>query len=1125
MQAKEQMYRICIHQLKGQKANGTPRNVALEDRTVFDEAKDAVIPAWRAVKLLSSMILFKLELAECLTSEGMRLIVNQIAAEAAAANTRNGGGGNEDNDNHAGRDETREEETLRLVFSPPIYEAIEKFVARVKTAPFGTRLEDMFPETLETENDNGADDDDDDGVDNDDGRANPIAIPSIEDPSIEEGGNANSIPASAKHKEKTPSPFLPETYTRINSSELPDPDFRVALKPDRQAEYDALEKGWEEMHPNNPTRLQMEEMDAAAKREAAASARRRPNNRRGKKNRAKQRGKKSQVKRRVDNDQALPPTPPQSSQPVRDPSPVFIDLEATQPPDIPDMEEQEEGEEEADQPLLLHAGHPLGLGSSPAPPETENNIMHTDFDQFIWEFEPDLPLAGPSSSSGPPEPPSSHREKQPSPIADARPTPEQTPGQEDLGRPTPARSESGLFVPQIKETPVPPPEPWWLTYGQAKREETLPPLSVIASQGAFSSSRDTSTRPPSQPAAERRQRSAGASKPTASRSSSRAAGTTSGASAGTPADEQAAQRAAVEDQHQPQSSSTSTQSSQSEGHDAVTAADPNSDKRPPAKKPRKVAEKSKKAEATKNNKAKKQKGKDKGKGKEVEQGAGGQTGPGPVVADPRSEEALRQQLANTEKPRRATYIGAPALAGSIEDLRRREKTIIMPPVPQILSTAATVTAAVATNPAPMVEAVPHERNESSMPSSSQSRAPQVAPTAPRKKPESNRNDTTTPSPPDKQRQKQQHIRHQSICPTFEGTHIRLDDDEPAQCVLGQSDRGVTVERVPSSSPAAAAATRSHVSSEAPPVQPPVRQTVEEDESPDHRQDSPTSLKKQRNKAKWARYKQRRRNKRSGRDSTTVPPSPAAPLPESEPTHGSERGQAGSSSGPERDRQHSTTSHRGSAMPPPPLPLPPRQKSTSAATNRRGSAVPPPAPAGPPRGRYSTPWEWRGEDSVSPEQQKRSRDAADLGRAPDHNKKRRMGSTTTDRHGTSDIVDLTSVPLPGPSSSSTHSFTYAAASTAPATSVEKQQQQQQQVGEYPSSAPPRQQAEDHSHAHPSAEAYACKRRFMSVPPPLNAGGGYRVAEVAHKPPAPLDGLFMLRVEKRLMNLENQLGHRE
>lgn len=1090
------MYRICHHHRKGQKANGTPLNVALEDRTVFEEAKDSVISVWTAVDLLNAMTVLKLRLTDCLTSGAIRLIVSQIATAAATTNTDNNSGVSGDEDGAVIQDETLEQEMLRLLFAPLIFAAIEQFVARVKSAPFGTRLEDMFPETLERESGHGANDE------SDGGRATPIAIPSIEDPSIGEGDNADSIPDPPKDKEKTPPPFFPEQYTRVSSSELPDPDFRVALEPDRQQKYDALEKGWEAMHPNHPTRLEMEEMTAAAKREAAASARHRPNNRRGKKNQTKRQCDKTQAKRRVDNDQALPPTPPQSSQPARDQSPDIVDLEASQPPEM----EEEEEEEEVDQPLLLHAGHSLGVASTPAPPETEDNIMHTDFDEYIWEFEPDLPLDGPSSS-GPPEPSSSHPEQPSSPIVDARrPTPpEQTPGP-DLRRPTPARFESGLFVPQ-KVTPVRPPEPWWLTMGKAKREETIPPLSVVVSRGtSSSSSRDASTRPPSQPpAAERRQRSAGASEPSP-------VVEISGAPAGTFACEQAAQEATAENQQRPGVSSSSTQPRQSEDRGAVTtataAADPNSETRPAAKKPRKTGEKSKKAVEPKNNKAKKQKGKDKGKGKEVEKGAAsGQTRPEPAAIDTRYEEALRQQLANTEKPRRATYIGAPALSSSIEDLRRREKTITMPPVSQMPTTAAA--AAAAAKPAPVVATASHDRNEPAMSSSSQTRASQGAPKVPRKKPESNRNATTTPSPPDKQRQKQQHIRHQSICPTFEGTHIRLDDnDEPAQRVLGQ-DRGATMERVASSSPAATTATRSHFPSEAPPpVQPQLRQSVEGDRSSHNHQGSPTSQRqKQRNKAKWANYKERRRNRKNGRDPTTMPPSPVAPLVERRSTHENERGQGGSSSWTPRNRPHSTASHRGSAMPPPPPPA----MNKVIPEERQGSAVPPPAPAGPPRGRYLTPWEWQSENSASPEQRKRSRGTADPGAS--HNKRRRTGSSS--RHGTADIIDLTSVPHPGPSSSS-YSFTYATASTAAATSIEEQQ-----AVEFTSSAPPRQQAEDDAYDNHSEQAYTCKRRFMSVPPPLDTRGRYRVAEVAHT----VNELHLLRMEKRLMNLESQLGQRE
>ncbi|KAK8057068.1 hypothetical protein PG996_011005 [Apiospora saccharicola] len=543
-----------------------------------------------------------------------------------------------------------------------------------------------------------------------------------------------------------------------------------------------------------------------------------------------------------------------------------------------------------------------------------------------------------------------------------------------------------------------------------------------------------------------------------------------------------------------------------------------------------AAKKAKKAEAQKGNgNGKKQKGKEQGKGKEkgkeVVRMAGGGTRPGPAVVDTRSEEALRQQLANMEKPRRATYIGAPALSGSIDDLRRRQKTIIMPPVPQIPPTAANASA---TNPAPVVETSSRDRNESVMSSSSHNRAPQGAPRAPKKMPEANRHDTTTPSPPEKQRQKQQHYRHQSICPTFEGTHIRLDDDEPTQCVQVQ-DRGVTVERVPPLS--APPPSRPQFSSEAPPVQLPVQQTVERDENSHNRQDSPATLRhgqrnKRRRKLGRARCRGKRRNRRSDHNSTTIPPSPAAaPLFDPETTHENKRGQKGSSSWTPWNRQRSTVSYRGSAMPPPPPPPPPppamnkvtSKGRNSTASSRRDSVVPPPVPAGPPRERLSTPWEWCGENSVSPEQRKRSRGAADP--VPGHNKRQKMGSTN--RHGTADIVDLTSVPLPEPSPS-TYSSTYAVASTAGTINMDEQQP----AVEYTSSAPPRQQAEENAHANQAEEASTCKRRFMSVPPPLDTSSGrYRVAEVAHKAPNAVNELHLLRMEKRLMRLENQLHQKE
>ena len=1160
IQAREIMYHICHNHRKGQKANGAPLIVALEHRTVFQEAKDSVVAVWEAVELQNSITVFKRRLQQCLTPGGMRLITSLIATAAAAADTRNGGGDGDD-DAAAARDETRGMETARWLFAPQIHEAIEKFLSRVISAPYGTRLEDMYAETLERESQNGANDDAENGV------AGPSAILSIEEEGSDAAGDGDAsgdgdgdsdsvdsvdsiIPFPLK---PTPPPIFPGEYCRVDSAEY-DPSFRVVLCDKWQLRHDKAKEDFDASYPTRFRGLRTEEKEIEAQREAASF------------------GSRADKQPGSLDSSSLLPTPPQS-QPVRGASPAFAGPDGHPQLEMEEEEEQqqqdvevEEDSLEVSQPLLLHAGHALGFASTPAPPETDDNIMHTDFDEFIWDFEPDLPPGGPSSS-GPPRPPTSHRGR-PSPSLGPRATSGHTPGR-DLPHPTPARSESGLFVPQ-KETPVPLPDLSWLYPGKAKREETIPPLSVVASQGT--SNRVASTRPPSQqPATDRQTRSAAAisEPPHASRFSSRAVAGASAASDEASAPEQAAQAAATtvpadalsgtpspsrsrrahrgepvyniaelsgtaahgkrrqkgstasnrkrkavsgtaEETQQSGSSATSTtQPRQSDDHATTNATGSG----PATKRPKKTEEKKGKGKGKGKGNGKKPKGKEKEKGKEkvtgkkVEQGTSGGTRPGPAVVDARSEEALRLQLAKegVNGPQHARHNTRPGFAPlTFKDVQRQAVTTIRPPQ----RPPATVTAAA--TPVPVAETYSHGQKEPAMPSSSHSRASQGAPRAPGDKPKPKR--PTPPPPPEEQRQKQQHMRHQSIYPTFSGTHTRLDAPEATESI-SEENRDTVVEIA--SSPVAGEIGLNDLPN--PPLQQlPLRETVEGDGSPHHHQDSPVTPRRK-NKSRWSRQRKRQRSRMSARDSTTVPPSPSVPLPRREPTH---------EPGIRQSRQHSMLCRRGSVMPPPPPPamdkVTPERRHGTASSSRRGSVVPPPAPAGPPRGRYSTPWEWRGEDSMSPEQRKRSCGAADTDLVPAHNKKRRVDST--DRHGTPDKVDLTSVPLPEPSSSSSsaYPFTYAMAPTAAATSSE---QQQQQVVECHSSAPPRQQAENNSHAKPAEEAYACNRRFMSVPPALNARGRYRVAEVAHKAPNTVNALYMLRVEKRLMDIENQLGQKE
>ncbi|KAK7990267.1 hypothetical protein PG990_014547 [Apiospora arundinis] len=189
-QARKKMYRLCIGRRQKTRRNGTLATRTPE-RTVLEEAKDAVVSVWAAVELLSSMTITNSRLAECLTPAAIRLLVSQMATATAAANTGNGG-------DDVVRDETHEQEAARLIFAPQIFDATEQFVSRVKTAPFGTQLEDLFAEALEEDDRNDLNDSDDDA---DDDTEDLNVIPSIEE---EEGDSAASsdsekpIPASVR---------------------------------------------------------------------------------------------------------------------------------------------------------------------------------------------------------------------------------------------------------------------------------------------------------------------------------------------------------------------------------------------------------------------------------------------------------------------------------------------------------------------------------------------------------------------------------------------------------------------------------------------------------------------------------------------------------------------------------------------------------------------------------------------------------------------------------------------------------------------------------------------------------------------------------------------------------------
>ncbi|KAK6838110.1 hypothetical protein PG987_006391 [Apiospora arundinis] len=232
-QARKKMYRLCIGRRQKTRRNGTLATRTPE-RTVLEEAKDAVVSVWAAVELLSSMTITNSRLAECLTPAAIRLLVSQMATATAAANTGNGG-------DDVVRDETHEQEAARLIFAPQIFDATEQFVSRVKTAPFGTQLEDLFAEALEEDDRNDLNDSDDDA---DDDTEDLNVIPSIEE---EEGDSAASsdsekpIPASGESRKSVPPTLNKEEYIRWESADLEDPSYVVDLEPPQQEKYDFWE--------------------------------------------------------------------------------------------------------------------------------------------------------------------------------------------------------------------------------------------------------------------------------------------------------------------------------------------------------------------------------------------------------------------------------------------------------------------------------------------------------------------------------------------------------------------------------------------------------------------------------------------------------------------------------------------------------------------------------------------------------------------------------------------------------------------------------------------------------------------------------------------------------------------
>ncbi|KAK7937227.1 uncharacterized protein PG986_014095 [Apiospora aurea] len=474
---------------------------------------------------------------------------------------------------------------------------------------------------------------------------------------------------------------------------------------------------------------------------------------------------------------------------------------------------------------------------------------------------------------------------------------------------TPARSESGLFVPQII-TPVPAPRPWEFQE-QPKREDTIPPLSEIASR--VKSGKNATMKPPPQPvAAERRKSSDLASEPRASRSSSGAAETILVLSGGSSASENGPHRATRRHEQRRDPHLMPSQPKQPKDHGAANAeAAAETDTRPAAKKPKKAQEK-------KGN-GKKQKGKEKGKGEEEEKVAdvvGNR--PEPATVATRSEYALPQRFANSVKPRSAKYIGAPSLAQSVEDLRRRQVTSIVPPPNPVLQRpvpAAATTTTTTSNTVPGAKGCYRGQDRPAIPSSSQSRASRFPVRAAHDKPKQDVYDIEAYTPPPdahtRKQQQQQQARQPSASLPFSGTHIHFGED------------GDVVEIGPSTVVAAgpgSQASSSTLSAQSAASQ----QTVENDEPSSSRPGSSSAQRK------------RRHSTATRCDSAMRPSSAAASLASSEPSH--EGWHDGSSSPAKRRKGHHGKNNR-----------------------RNSTAAPSPSPAGP----SSTPQEHGGGEQRKP----------------------------------------------------------------------------------------------------------------------------------------------------------------
>ncbi|KAK8022802.1 hypothetical protein PG993_013569 [Apiospora rasikravindrae] len=573
------------------------------------------------------------------------------------------------------------------------------------------------------------------------------------------------------------------------------------------------------------------------------------------------------------NQAAHLPTPPTSSQPAAPPD-GHQRIEEEDEVEEEEEEEEEENNSAASESLPHHAAQAADVASSPPPRE---DIMNMRFSEFLDDSDPDLPVPA-ASSSNPPQlhsvssPPSARDSRPPTPMAVSRPPspnrssrsptyspplhirssprgqppstilgarssmPEQTP-RPDLRHTTatPARSESGLFVPQII-TPVPAPRPWEM-HEQQKREETNP-LSL---------------------------------------------------------------------------------KSRREGNP---------------------------------------KGKEKGKGKEVEKEADEGNRPEPAAVAARSEYALPQRFANSVKPRSAKYIGAPSLAVSVENLRRRQVTSILPPNNPVLQRSApAATTTTASNPAPVAKGCYRGQDRPAIPSSSQSRASRFPIRTSRDKSKFDIYDIEayTP-PPDEHTRKLQQARQSSASLPFAGTHIHFGED------------GDVVE-MGSSTVGAAATTGSQASSNTLSAQSASQHAAETDETCSSR---PGSSSKQRKR----RHSTVTRCEALSRQSST-----AASLANSEPS--CEGWQEGSSSPAKRRKGHRGKSNRESSTAAPSSPAVPsftpvehqeeslreeRRKQRHNTVSRRDSGVL--LSSAPQPGRFETPEEWKQDATTSVVEQRK-----------------------------------------------------------------------------------------------------------------------------------------------------------